>query len=194
MNGFQPISYGEVSAPVDNTEILQQLANVKLDTSLNTELLQKLTNVQTYSSLILNNMGISVNTGLVLPEFAYNGNVSQTGYELSYGTTIMNACRNYNYTFGFDISGITTKHFIEVRYRFNNIIYTSYPIYQSYNYFVAEPSFYNPLRVAIAENGIFTTNYSYLEGSCGIRFTWDKVYRAPVNVLYVGALQYSSLL
>lgn len=178
MNGFQPISYGE------------NVPDINIYTS---EIEQKLSNIQTYSSLILNNMGISVDTSINLPEFTYDGNVSQTGYLNYYGTTIMHVARNYEYTLGLDMTDISTSNHIEVVVRLDGTTYTVYPEYKSYGYFYSAKNYHCPMDVYIAENGKLTPNYEAAEGWCGIRFTMDKVLRAPITVLYIGPVRTNCL-
>ncbi len=176
MSGFQPISYGEAVPDV----------NVNINTD---ELLQRLINVQTYSSLILNNLGVAVDTSITLPEFAYNGAVSQTGYNLSYGTSIMICGRNYDFEIGLDLNGVTTQNYLQICFRFNNETYTVYPEYSNNGYFYKAGSYNCPVDVYVADKAIISPNYIASPGHCGLKFILNKTQRAPINVLSIGTVK-----
>lgn len=176
MSGFQPISYGEIMPDI----------NVNIDTEA---IMQRLINIQTYSSLILNNIGITVDTSLTLPEFVYNGAVSQTGYNLSYGTTVMICGKNYDFELGLDMDNATTENYLEVVFRYNNMLYTVYPVYKNNGYFHAAADFNCPLDVYVTDRAIISPNFVVSPGHCGIKFMLNKNYRAPINVLSISPIK-----
>ena len=174
MNGFQPISYGEV------------MPNININTD---EIMQRLVNIQTYSSLILNNIGIAVNTEIALPEFVYNGEVTQTGYNLSYGSLHMVCARNYDFELGLNMENLTTQNFIDVTFKFNGETYKVYPRYSPYGYFYLESSYSCPLEVCVADKGKIHPNFKASPGQCGIKFSLNKSLRSPITLLGIGQVK-----